>query len=290
MKTKDIEKQTKLNILIELMSQNVSEPQDILAFIRTLQEIYTDQEKFRHSYSSISGKIIDLNSTGDAAISNITQNLRSVIDEIESDPSTTYSEEFIVCINKLFDHISLEETRLNMLYEAYDKKVIQAEETSKESKKQYDIARDLSKNVTADLDKIKTEMITVLSIFAAIVLAFMGGISFSSSTLEGMANSSMYKVVFIATICGMVVFNTVIILMYLISKITGKSIYANCESENCTCNNGAPKCNSFNRVRKRLPYIYVMNTMMLGILALDILAWMINIKELALLVQSYIFH
>ncbi len=71
---------------------------------------------------------------------------------------------------------------------------------------------------------MQKEYITILGIFASIVLAFTGGIVFSSSVLENIHKSSIYRISIIAFIIGLVFFNLIWLLMDFIRDINGKVI------------------------------------------------------------------
>ena len=122
---------------------------------------------------------------------------------------------------------------------------------------------------------LQTEIITVLSIFSAIVIATVGSFSYISSALAGMQNTHIFKSSIIVLISGTLIFNTIALLMYMIAKITGRNIYAICETADCTCTNkrGKIKCCGITRIRKRLPYIYWFNLLFLILMAIDTGIW-----------------
>ena len=75
------------------------------------------------------------------------------------------------------------------------------------------------KKLRSKLDKAQQETITILGIFSAVVLAFMGGMSFSSSVLESMYLSNVYKVSFICLLIGLVLVNLIYVLFTFIMHI-----------------------------------------------------------------------
>ena len=109
--------------------------------------------------------------------------------------------------------------------------------------------------------------------------SFSGSLSFIGNALNGMSNTSFFKAVFFILLCGMVVFNLIFLMMYIVGKITGRNIYARCESEDCSCDpSGKPKCKGITRIKKRLPYIFWMNISLLILMALDIVMWCLNMN------------
>ena len=138
-------------------------------------------------------------------------------------------------------------------------------------------------NDTNDLKKViessKSEHITILSIFAAIVLASLGGLSFLSSVLKGINDASIFRLVMVSSICGFVLFNTLFMLLYMASRIIGRSIYTFCEKadEGADCiiyhKKCSKKCCGINRIRHRLPYVFWVNSMFLVFMITDVVAW-----------------
>lgn len=63
------------------------------------------------------------------------------------------------------------------------------------------------------------QSISILSIFSAVVLAFMGGISFSGSVLENFASVSMFRLIVTIVLLGFIVFNTIGILLRFVLRI-----------------------------------------------------------------------
>ena len=71
---------------------------------------------------------------------------------------------------------------------------------------------------------MQNEYITFLGIFAAIVLAFTGGMSFTSSVLENLHKSSIYRIVFVSLIIGCILFNLIWLLIDFIRNVNEKTI------------------------------------------------------------------
>ena len=71
---------------------------------------------------------------------------------------------------------------------------------------------------------MQNEYITILGIFAAIVLAFTGGMTFTSSVLENLHKSSIYRIVFIALIVGCILFNLIWLLLDFIRNLNEHTI------------------------------------------------------------------
>lgn len=74
------------------------------------------------------------------------------------------------------------------------------------------------KEKLADAQK---EYISILGIFAAVVLAFVGGSMFSSSVLESMSSTNIYRVIFVVDFLAFVVVSLVYLLVSFIMAING---------------------------------------------------------------------
>lgn len=132
------------------------------------------------------------------------------------------------------------------------------------------------------IESVQTELIGVLSIFAAIVLTFSGGLSLLGGAFSSIASASFYKIIITCICCGFVLCNTIFMLMYLISKIMGRNIYARCKKADCTCGqDGAPSCCGIKRIRKRLPYVFWINVFFVLLSILTMVIWLLD-KRLCL--------
>lgn len=117
-------------------------------------------------------------------------------------------------IDKLYDHLNLEIGRLNCF------------STSKETAEKLSSvdARITDLNLTVQktretLKRQQTEYITILGIFASIVLAFTGGMAFSTSVLNNIASVSAYRIIIIALLIGLILCNVVFGLFYFLGRL-----------------------------------------------------------------------
>ncbi len=119
---------------------------------------------------------------------------------------------------KLSDHVDIEISRIRdrdgMLYELFkngeDLKAINRQAV--ELKKDLLEARDKA-------EKLQMHMVAILGIFAAIVMAFAGGLDILSGAISVSGESDLFKVVFVVLLCGMVLFNIFAFLMHMILAI-----------------------------------------------------------------------
>lgn len=275
--------QPTLEKILESLSHELYE--DLTSYIEKFQLIYPTDES-RHSYSSITALILKLRNENKEALSNICQNLLSIIDMIEDMPNSEQKSVLIKKINKLFDHVSLEQIRIEVVYKVNEEKAEKAKESYTQALRKLEETNSILTEVdklVEDSKNIKVEVVTVLSIFAAIIMASVGGLSFSNTTLQVANQGSIFRISFLLIICGIVILNTIFGLMYIVSKIINRPIYTKCKTPDCSC---APQCKPLERLKNRLPYIYYLNLCMLVLLILVLLGWFFDVKSLAAWYQS----
>lgn len=108
----------------------------------------------------------------------LTQNIRT-LKEIQDNKEV---ESIKPKLEKLYDHMNLECIRL----QDFDEKMSRVKDVS------IKLEDDLNKNykkLSEELNKQQTQYITILGIFASIVLTFVGGLAFSTSVLSNIDKS-----------------------------------------------------------------------------------------------------
>mgnify|MGYP003375824137 CR=1 FL=1 len=169
-----------------------------------------------------------------------------------ADPQT--AEPFAACLYKLYDHLNLEMSRIDYTDSIQQKidmrkaEVVdlnqemdalsghmadihrQQEELKKKLEKALEDQNNLQSKLTEELEETgkeqqkkiegaQKENITILGLFSAVVLSFMSGIGFSSSVLESMQHSSIYKAAFLCLALGLVLTNLLFLLFRFILHI-----------------------------------------------------------------------
>ena len=80
---------------------------------------------------------------------------------------------------------------------------------------------EVDREFTERLEKTRMEYIAVLGVFAAVVLAFNGGVGFSTSSLSALGiDSGIRALVFQTALVGFVLINTICILLVFIWKMS----------------------------------------------------------------------
>lgn len=223
------------NILFDLAKgqEVLQAPSDRINMYMRLEALYYPQkgEKcFRHFYSDIFMVLTQIE--GDASRGDINilgENLRFIRKgymprNVDDEGNLIDIED---SIKKLYDHVNLDIARISYLAAGQKENIgelaindIQAQvsrlsvEADRVSAKQEDVEKELQNQ--------QKEYIAILGIFASIVLTFNAGIAFSSSVLESINSASVYRVVLIALIIGIVLVNVLFALFYYIDRLVLK--------------------------------------------------------------------
>lgn len=252
------------------------EKQETKQIADKLRMIYTDE--FRHSYSDffpVVLKIFEENNTYNSEyLLNNLQKIRELLDQDYSEGSNEYKDMYSQFV-KLCEHLNLQISQL-LYFTSTEEKVTDAVEKIKNATNDLTQARTELEEAKCKANTMQTELIAVLSIFAAIVITFSGGWELLGNAVSAVAsdNVNVYILVLICLVCGAVFFNTIFLMMYLVAKITDRNIYAKCKTKDCSCGKGGkPLCRGITRIRKRLPYVFYFNILLIVCVICDIVAW-----------------
>lgn len=137
-------------------------------------------------------------------------------------------------------------------------------ELNDKTKETIDNVNSSLKNADNQINSLRTESITVLSILAAVMLGGIGGFASLGQFFGKIDSVSIYKFFASASFVGVILFNVIFMLIYMVARLTGRSIYTICDDE-CACRgsdeghcyNGP--CGTIRRIRKRIPYVFWFN-------------------------------
>ncbi len=183
METKEEDKDKKLEEIIVSLCEKGDLSSQTDQIIKDLKEIY--QGEYRHKYSKITTIILNSKRDREQAFMTLTQNIRT-LKEIQDNKEV---ESIKPKLEKLYDHMNLECIRL----QDFDEKMSRVKDVSIR-------LNDLNKNykkLSEELNKQQTQYITILGIFASIVLTFVGGLAFSTSVLSNIDKANAYRLVFV---------------------------------------------------------------------------------------------
>ncbi|GAA7498469.1 hypothetical protein HpBHB23_00770 [Helicobacter pylori] len=206
METKEEDKDKKLEEIIVLLCEKGDLSSQTDQIIKDLKEIY--QGEYRHKYSKITTIILNSTRDREQAFMTLTQNIRT-LKEIQDDKEV---ESIKPKLEKLYDHMNLECIRL----QDFDEKMSRVKDISIK-------LEDLNKNykkLSEELNKQQTQYITILGIFASIVLTFVGGLAFSTSVLSNIDKANAYRLVFVMAFIALFFGNILYRLFSFLSKIS----------------------------------------------------------------------
>lgn len=208
---------------------------------KQLEDLYhsTNNDKFRHFYSDIFSVLTQIEQdikSGNAEI--LSQNLHEIrkgykpnVNKDEKGNDIDVSDS----IRKLYDHVNLDVARIN--YIDKENREAQGQETEELVNNSMNKVCGLEKQLSItkanmdDLDKklsdSQKEYIAILGIFSAVVLAFIAEIAFTTSVLQNLNQSSVYRVVIAILLIGVVTSNVIYGLFYFIDKIVRRKNEAN---------------------------------------------------------------
>lgn len=223
------------DILLEL-SKSQNQLQDAYyrsSIYKRLEALYdapSEGDHFRHFYSDIFSVLTQVQQNSDLGDINILgQNLDIIRSGYQPQNKTDDGRLINVSnsINKLYDHVSLDIARISYS-DAADRRIEQKEniaQVKSEINALQEKINDTRKGLTDTIDRTvrdaQKDYIAILGIFAAVVLAFTGGIAFSTSVLENMHSVSAYRAIIISLIIGLVIYNVLFGLFHFIQRIVG---------------------------------------------------------------------
>lgn len=227
-----VTKQQELESIIQqLSSSSPGSNEEMDTIITRLKNIY--QGDYRHDYSIFFPLLYDLaNDNSQSSIATLLFSLDMLRDYIERDnlneEDGSYAEPYRQII-KLIDHLNLESVRLEIelknetqlhdtqiKLEQTSQKLLEASEKLDKANKKLDKANKKAKS-------LQSEFISMLSIFSAVVLLFAVDSSYISSAISSISEASIFKVVLIVDICGLVIINGVFLLFSFIIYIINKN-------------------------------------------------------------------
>lgn len=235
----DIERQEKFrDILIELAQSEsiLNTEEDYKKYYRNFQKIYYSKASthYRHYYSDIFRILVEIQKDTSLSKGNI-----SILSENISKLSLRYDSIMTGCdknigdsLLKLYDHVSLEVARIQYSDSGDDKlsnesrlidmasRLDNSLDKSKELAKETNDLRDETRAIKETLSKAQTDYIAILGIFASVVLAFVGGMTFSTSVLNNIKEVSIYRLLIVALAIGIVFVTVIFFMFYFIGILT----------------------------------------------------------------------
>lgn len=219
--------------------------EESITFFLNLYDSSDQAPSFRHSYSSISlvvygGILPSTHEEFSSAVRNaqgIASNLDQIVDEMGQ---RDCGARVMGSMRKLSDHVRLEMQRLTTFESIYSRIGAEADEMEKKLEDaicdaadnlngmiedQKDKLEEIGCETEENSEKARREYVTILGIFAAVVIAFMSGTAFSSSVLQNIDNASIYRLSFVILVLGFFLLNLLVSLFAFLGKMTNNSLF-----------------------------------------------------------------
>lgn len=215
--------------------------------IEKIFSFINEKEKMeRIFYSQISSYIFNLTEEERGKFTTNIDNLLLVTckgDEIFSEfqCNDEIKKDIIKIVIKIFDHSHLAIHQIENAEKIMASTISQAKQEIKK-----------------EVNEMEKQYISILGIFASIILAFVGGITFSTSILQNIHQATIYRIIFICSILSLTLVNVFYILLSFIASINGL------------------------KIKDILPknLYFLISIVILIIMFLDIIAWLVDLRQL----------
>ena len=224
--------------ILELSISSLELNKDIVnEKIEKLKSIYVDD--FRHFYSKIFSTITLIKNDEKYDLQMLIENIGIIFDGIQfKHDKKEIDDAFFKKAKKLYDHINLDVARIKYTETLVNKITEQNNLTNKELRK-----------INEKAENMQRDYVTILGIFAAVIIAFVSGMTFSTSVLNNIDKVSIYRLSFVAILIAFLLFNLLNLLLDFLLKIN-----------KVTMNNSGSLIKSINKV-------------LLAALAADMILW-----------------
>ncbi len=228
------EKRQKFREILLELSENqavLKSPDERRNYYKRFNELYSmedGQKHFRHYYSDIFSVLLMVEDNSQADIDTLGQNIAYLAQNYDSKVSSAQNNIDVSDeLQKLYDHVSLDIARINYSKRgddrlAQEETIIALTEQANETKAKYEILTSELSKTQDTLNNSQKEYIAILGIFASIVLAFVGGLTFSTSVLNNIQSTNIYKLVLVALVIGFVFITVIYYLFHYTGVLTGK--------------------------------------------------------------------
>lgn len=201
--------------------------------LNELRRIYSDE--YRQRYSDLLKMLNSISGSDDEYRDDLlSSNLENIVEMFRRDPKDDY---YFRALFKLTDHIALEIQR-NRDYQSLLNKATEVGNTAdakmkalnsdlRKTHREIEKASKEIREAHTEAQSSKMEIVAILSIFAAIVIAFSGGLTYLGGTISSSGDAA--STAFSVMVCGLMLFNILAFLMFMVIVIIRLH---RCEDEN----------------------------------------------------------
>lgn len=240
-----MEKRTEIKKRSELESilYDLAESEEVLQdadkcnrMYRRLEALYLDGGEFRHYYHDIYMVIAFIKNNPEFGSADVlAQNIGSVWENYScKDKKRDVTDK----IQKLYDHINLEVARMAYA-DSGDEQLRKVEEIKKLHERIKRVTEDASnlealsnkaeisatnaaksaEETETKVSSLQKEYVAIMGIFAAIVMSFAGGMSFTINIINNLSQIETRELLWVTLVAGIVIVNLVFVLVYFINRI-----------------------------------------------------------------------
>lgn len=162
--------------------------------------INAEEKMVRMLYSEINNYLLNLDAEGRVIfLTNVEKLLLYALGD------SSVSDDAMKIVVKLYDHTQLINYQVESMNDVFKQRL-----------------SDAKIDLQMEIKGVEKEYITILGIFTAVILAFVGSFTFSTSVLNNVSNTEVFKLIGIALVIGLVFFNVIHYLLQFLREINGK--------------------------------------------------------------------
>lgn len=231
-------------LLIELaQSQSIlNSDDDYKKYYQQFQKLYYNNKssaRYRHYYSYIFRLLTEIKKDKSLSKGNIEilgENISMLNNRYNSISKSAHDKDIGDSLMKLYDHVSLGIAQIQYTDSVFDElsgeakindidsRLCDSLEMSKKLAGDTEKLRSDTDIIKNSLDKAQTDYIAILGIFASVVLAFVGGMAFSTSVLENMKDVSIYRLLIVSFVIGLVFVTVIFLMFYFVGILSNRKI------------------------------------------------------------------
>lgn len=205
------------DILNRLLSSEIQNEKELEDTIERLKKFY---QSYNHKHSDVLQPISEHKKTIEIDSMTLAQNIRQIQKYLDK---SNIFDDFRTKVERLFDHVNLECSHACVQAQIREE-IFDTRSAMRGVEDKVEKAEENKLNFDDFFKKQQSQYITILGIFASIVMAFVGGLTFSTSVLSHMHEVSIYRLVFVICCIGFLIFNTLFALFGFILRITEKEV------------------------------------------------------------------
>lgn len=205
------------NQILKELSHEVLRNENLVEIADRLNSLC--EEGFQHQHSDVATFILQYKGKIDETSMFLAENFKHIKSIVQKDSKYQDAK---AKIQYLSDHVNLECIHFQSI-EQTEKNVKKLDDNIKQAEQAIKEIHTQAQKVEKQIENQQNQHTIILGIFASIVLAFVGGLTFSTSVLSHMHEVSIHRLVFVICCIAFLVFNIIFALFDFVLKISGKA-------------------------------------------------------------------